>query len=174
MNHRPFEDWLLNEHPVTPTEKRELDAHIRSCAHCAALAESGLELRSVRMVSPAPGFTMRFQQRLAAQRIADRRRRLWGLMVLLLGGGALLIWLAAPYLLAFITSPGQWLTIGIGYLLFIVTSVQAVSEVMLVLFRVAPGFISPYAWMVLLSTLTGLGLLWTVSIWRFTRFSQGV
>jgi hypothetical protein len=99
---------------------------------------------------------------------------LWGLMVLLLGGGALLMWLVAPYLLALIASPGEWLTIGIGYLLFIVTSFQALSEVVQVLVRVMPGFISPYAWMVLFSTLTGLGLLWTVSIWRFTRVPRGV
>jgi len=38
----------------------------------------------------------------------------------------------------------------------------------------APDFISPYIWMVLASTLAGLGLLWTISIWRFSRAPQGV
>jgi hypothetical protein len=75
MNHQPFEDWLLNDQPLTPIEKRDLDAHIRTCKYCAVLAQSSLELRSVRMVSPMPGFAGRFQKRLAARRIADRRRR---------------------------------------------------------------------------------------------------
>ena len=95
MYHRPFEDWLLNDQPLTPNEKRDLDTHIRTCKYCAALAETGLELRSVRMVSPKPGLTSRFQKCLAAQRIADRRRRLCGLSVILLSGAGLLFWLTA-------------------------------------------------------------------------------
>jgi hypothetical protein len=172
MNHRPFEDWLLNERQLSPVERQDLDAHLRACKQCSALAETGVELRSVRKVSPAPGFTMRFQQRRAAQRIADRRRRLWGLIVFLVGGVGLLLWLAAPFLLALIDSPAQWVTIVIGYMLFIVTSVQTMADVALVFLRVVPGFIPGYIWMVLASALAGLGLLWTISIWRFSRFTK--
>jgi len=85
----------LNDQPFTPTEKRDLDTHIRTCKYCAALAETGLELRSVWMVSPKPGFKSRFQKRLAVQRITDRRRRLCGLSVVFLGGAGLLFWLTA-------------------------------------------------------------------------------
>ncbi|MEW6402109.1 MAG: hypothetical protein AB1649_09930 [Chloroflexota bacterium] len=172
MNHRPFEDWLLNEQHLTPAEKRDLDAHMRTCKVCSALAETGLELRSVRKVSPAPGFTARFQQRLAAQRIADRRKKLWGLMVFLLGGVGLLLWLASPLILALINSPGQWITILIGYFLFIFTSLQTMADVLLVFLRVVPGFFPPYLWMVIISALAGLGLLWTISIWRFSRLPR--
>ncbi len=172
MNHRPFEDWLLNNQPLTPTEKRDLDSHLRTCKYCAALAETGLELRTVRMATPAPGFTARFEKRLAAQRIADRRRRFWGLIEFIVGGAGLLLWFSAPYLLAFIASPGHWITIAISYLLFIVTSAQTLGEAMLVLFRVVPGIIPTYMWMVIISALAGLSLLWTISIWRFSRFTQ--
>ena len=95
MNHQPFEDWLLNDQLLTPIEKRDLDAHIRTCKYCAALAEIGLELHSVRTVSPKPGFAGRFEKRLAAQPIADLRQRLYGLIGLLLGGAGLLFWLTA-------------------------------------------------------------------------------
>jgi hypothetical protein len=95
MNHQPFEDWLLNDQPLTPIEKRNLDAHIRTCEFCAALVETSLELHAVRMVLPMPGFAGRFQKRLAARRIADRRRRQWGLIMFLLGGAGLLFWLTA-------------------------------------------------------------------------------
>ncbi len=172
MNHRPFEDWLLNEQRLTPAEKRDLDEHLRSCKVCAALAETGLELRSVRKVSPAPGFTARFQQRLAAQRIAERRRKLWGLIVFLVGGLGLLLWLTLPILLALINSPGQWITVLISYFLFVVTSFETMTDVLLVFLRVVPGFIPSYIWMVLVSALAGLGLLWTISIWRFSRFPR--
>jgi anti-sigma factor RsiW len=174
MNHRPFEDWLLNEQHLNPAEKRELDAHLRTCKQCAALAETGLELRSIRQVAPAPGFTMRFHKRLAAQRIADRRRRLWGVIVFLVGGVGLLLWLISPFLLALIDSPAQWITIVIGYMLFIVTSIQTMADVALVFLRVVPAFIPPYVWMVFVSAMAGFGLLWTVSIWRFSRLPRGV
>jgi hypothetical protein len=95
MDHQPFEDWLINDQPLTPVEKHYLDVHIRTCKYCAALVETGLELHSVRMVSPMPGFAGRFWKRLAARRIADRRRRQWGLIVFLLGGAGLLFWLTA-------------------------------------------------------------------------------
>jgi len=95
MNHQPFEDWLLNDQPLTPIEKRDLDAHIRACKYCAALVEIGLELHSVRMVSPKPGFAGRFEKRLDAQPIADFRQMLYRLIGLLLGGAGLLFWLTA-------------------------------------------------------------------------------
>ncbi len=174
MNHQPFEEWLLNDKHLIATEKRELDAHLRTCTHCVALAETGLALRSAHVVAPAAGFAMRFQQRLAVQKIAERRRKLWGLIVLILAGAGLLGWFAAPYLYAVITSPVEWLTMIIGYFLFVITSLQAFAEVFSVLARVAPNFIPPYVWMVILSAFAGLGLLWAISIWRFARVPRGV
>lgn len=174
INHQPFEAWLLDDKNLNATEKRELDLHLRECVHCTALAETGLVLRSARAVSPAAGFTQRFQQRLAAQKIAERRRRLWGLIVLILGGVSLLAWFTAPYIYAFLSSPIEWLTASIGYFLFLFTSLQAFSEILKVLTRMVPNFIPPYVWMVMISTLAGMGLIWVVSIWRFAHKPQGV
>ncbi|MDP1715627.1 MAG: hypothetical protein Q8L41_12870 [Anaerolineales bacterium] len=174
MNHQPFEGWLLDDKYLNAAEKRELDTHLRVCTHCTALVETGLALRSAQVVTPAADFTLRFQQRLAAQKIAERRHRLWGLIVLIISGVGLLGWLAAPYIYAFLSSPVEWLTASIGYFLFVFTSLQAFSEILRVLARMAPNFIPPYAWMVMLSALAGLGLIWVVSIWRFSRKPQGV
>lgn len=174
MNHQPFEEWLLNDKNLTPAEKRELDLHLRMCSHCTALSATGLALRSANVVAPAAGFTVRFQQRLIAQKIAERRRKLWGMVVLILGGVGLLGWFTAPYLYAVITSPVEWITAAIGYFLFFVSSLQAFTEVMTVLLRILPDFIPPYMWMMLVSALAGFGLLWTISIWQFSRTPQGV
>ena len=174
MNHQPFEKWLLNDKNLTSAEKRELDLHLRTCAHCTSLSATGLALRSAIVVKPAPGFVIRFGHRLIAQKIADRRRRLWGVMVLILGGAGLLGWFAVPYLYAVITSPVEWITATIGYFLFVVTSLQAFTEAMTVLLRILPDFIPPYIWMMLVSALASFGLLWIISIWRFSRKPQGV
>ena len=173
MNHQPFEDWLLNDKNLTPAERRELDLHLRTCLHCTALSATGLALRSASVVPPAPGFTVRFQKRLAAQKIAERRRRLWGTIVLLISGAGVAGWFTAPYLMAFANAPVEWVTTGIGYFLFIVSALHAFTEIMGVLLKIAPDFIPPYVWMVVVSTLAGLSLLWTISIWRFSRTPQG-
>ena len=95
MNHQPFEEWLLNDKNLNASEKRELDLHLRVCTYCTALTETGLALRAAPVIAPSAGFAIRFQQRLAAQKIAERRRRLWGALVLLVSGGGLISWPAA-------------------------------------------------------------------------------
>lgn len=174
MNHQPFESWLLDDQLLPPDKKRELDSHLRTCTHCTALAETGLVLRATRMVSPAAGFTARFQERLAARRLAERRQRLWGVIVFTLTGVSVLAWMFAPLISPVLDSPAGWITLLLSYILFIISSVQAVTEVGSVLLRVVPGFVPPFVWMVLASALAGISLLWTVSIWRFTRIQQGV
>lgn len=174
MNHRPFEDWLLNDMPITPDQKRDLDAHLRSCAHCAALSETGVVLKSVKKVSPAPGFTMRFQARLAERKVAERRRRFWGAVLFTVGGLALLAWLTMPVLARFFSAPATWISAFVEWGLFLVTTIQALAQAGSVLLNVIPGFLSPFAWMVIISALAGISLLWSVSIWRFSRVPRGV
>jgi len=174
MNHRPFEDWLLNEIQITSEQKRDLDVHLRSCTYCAALAETGVALRSVKKVSPPAGFTMRFQAHLAERKLAERRRKLWGAVLFTLGGLALLIWLTLPYLVTFFSAPATWISALVEWGVFLLTTLQALAQAGSVLFDVIPGFLPPFAWMVLISALAGISLIWSVSVWRFSRVPRGV
>ena len=169
MNHQPFEDWLYQEMPLDPKQRLELDAHLRECGSCTALAETGKALRTVKMVSPAAGFAARFEKRLALQRAADRRRRLWGSVVFTLGGLVMLVWLVGPYLASFLSSPAMWITAVMEWGVFAVTTLRAMAEAGTVFMDVIPGFLPPFAWMVLLSAIAGVCLLWFVSIWRLVQ-----
>lgn len=174
MNHQPFENWLLNETLIDPKQKLELDAHLRICSYCSALAETGKALLMVKKVSPAAGFSARFQARLAMQKAAERRRRLWGAVLFTLGGLVMLMWIAAPYLGSFLASPAAWITALIEWGVFLITTLQAMAQAGSVFLDVIPGFIPAFMWMVLISALAGIGLLWSVSIWRFVRVPRGV
>ncbi len=173
MNHQPFEDWLLNDKPISQEQKRELDIHMRTCAYCAALAETGIALKSVKKASPQKGFAARFQARLVERKLAERRRRLWGALLFTFGGLVLLMWLTSPYLLAFVSAPATWIAAIVQWGVFIVTTIEALAQAGSVFVRIIPDFLSPFAWMVLLSALAGVSLLWTVSIWRFVRVPRG-
>lgn len=174
MNHQPFEEWLLDEQLINPKQKLELDAHLRVCSYCSALAETGKALHTVKMVSPAAGFSSRFQVRLAAQKAADLRRKRWGALLFTFGGLVMLMWLAGPYLASFVAAPATWIVALVERGVFILTTLQAVAQVGSVILRMLPGFLSPFVFMVLVSALAGIGLLWSVSIWRFVRVPQGV
>ena len=174
MNHRPFEDWLLDDQLLTPDQARDLQAHIRDCDSCSAIAESNLALRSARLTSPAPGFTTRWQQRLFAAREAQRRRARIGSLVFALGGLVFLALLTGPTLLSLIDSPARWIASLVTVLLYAYTLLVAVLEAGSILFRVLPGFVPPFIWLVLVSAFSGLALLGSVSIWRLTHLPQGV
>jgi hypothetical protein len=161
---------------VNPEQQRELELHLRNCSYCSALAETGKLLKTAKMAAPAAGFTTRFQARLAERKIADRRRRLLGSVLFTLGGVALLVWILAPYALSFFASPAIWISAVVGWLIYIGTTLVALMEAGFVILSVAPKFLPPFVWMVVFSTLAGVGLLWSVSIWRFAQrgVPQGV
>jgi hypothetical protein len=172
MNHRPFEDWLLNEMPITPEQKRELDMHVRGCPYCTALVETGMALKTVKKASPRAGFTSRFEARLAARKAAERRRRYLGTILFTAGGFVLLMWISAPLVLSFFSAPATWISVVVNWLVFLITTMQALGQAGSVFLKVIPDFLSPIAWMVLLSAVAGISLLWTISIWRFVRLPQ--
>ena len=174
MNHRPFEDWLLNEQPLTNEQTRELQAHLRECSHCSALTEVNLALRSTRMATPSAGFSARFQQRLAAQRLRERRNRLIGAFVLMFSAVLVVGWFAAPFVIQLLVSPAAWITGWVGFFVSLIAMLQSISEIGSILLDVLPSFITPFGWLILVSSVSGFCLLWAVSIWRFTSFSQGV
>jgi len=174
MNHQPFEEWLLNEKLINPKQKLELDAHLRICSYCSALVETGKALHTVKKVSPAAGFSTRFQARLAVQKAAERKRKRWGAVLFTFGGLVMLIWLVGPYLASFLAAPATWIAALIEWVVFLITTVQAVTQAGSVLLRMLPGFLSPFVFMVLVSAFAGIGLLWSVSIWRFVRVPRGV
>jgi hypothetical protein len=128
----------------------------------------------VKKVSPAAGFSARFQARLAMQKAAERRRKLWGSALFTLGGVAILMAIAAPYLISFFASPAAWITSLIEWGVFVVTTLWAMGQAGSVLMDVIPSFIPAFVWMFVVSALAGFGLLWSISIWRFVRVPRGV
>ncbi len=174
MNHRPFEDWLLEDQHLTSDQERELQIHLRACTSCAAIAESNLALHSARMISPAAGFVSRFEVRLIEQRKAMRIRQIIGTTILVLAGLTLLYWFASPFIQEVMRSPADWIASVVGYLIFILTSIQALSELSHVFTHLLSDFVSPLGWLAILFLVSGLGVVEVLSIWQFTRTPQGV
>lgn len=174
MNHRPFEDWLLDDQSLDPQQQRDLQNHLRDCISCSAIAESNLALRGTRLLSPEAGFADRFAVRLSQRRVEQRWRQVIGTVLLVLAGFGFMLVVAGPVVADALTSPSAWITAVVGYFLFVVTSFRALSEAGEVLLRVLPSFISPAGWFVTVAAFTGLVVLWAYAIRRLGRAPQGV
>ncbi len=173
MDHRPFEDWLMDNQALTPDEKQQLNSHLRTCTSCTALADVNLALKSVRMAEPEAGFVDRFQVRLAARKQAMRRRNFWGFVVLTLSTLGLSGWIAWPVLKELFQSPVNLLASWMASLVSFWASLQAILRAGMVLFKVVPGFVPVYIWTVILFAAGGWSLVWIVSLMKITR-RQGV
>lgn len=172
MDHRHFEDWLFNDTPLTPDQRRALEAHLRTCKACAAAAEANLALRRTTLARPAPGFGARFQARLAARQAENRRRAILGVLVLVLGGLGLISWLVYLFLPLAQAEPAQVFTMWVSYLMFLFTSAQALGQAGSVLLKVLGGFVPAFVWMIVLSALAGSATLWSFTIWKTTQVTR--
>jgi len=174
MNHRPFEDWLLDNQALTNDQKRQLNTHMQTCRSCAALGEVNLALKSARVAAPAAGFADRFQVRLIARKQALRWRNFWGFTLLTLSVLGLFGWISWPVLKDLIQSPVNLLASWISSLVSFWASLQAIFRAGMVLIKVAPGFVPTYIWTVILFAAGGWSLVWVVSLMKFTKKLQGV
>ncbi len=89
MVHKPYQAWMLDllDGELAAPARRQLEEHLATCAECQsgweALSAVERLLADAPMAAPRPGFTGRFNVRLARQR--SRPRLLWGAAALGLG-----------------------------------------------------------------------------------------
>ncbi len=174
MNHRPFEDWLLSEEPLTSKEKRALQDHLQTCSQCAALAEVDLALKSVKVAAPDEGFASRFQVRLVAQKKALRRRNFWGFLILVLSVAVIVFGFSWPVIQVAVQSPVNLLASWLSFLVTLWAWIQAMGHVGSVLLHIAPGIVPVYVWPAALIICSAWILMWIYSLMKFSKKQQGV
>lgn len=81
MSHQPYEAYLIRREPLSSEQQHELNCHLNECETCSTLAGALVNLEDVfinsRTPEPAPGFTQRWQARLAGYRQKRQNRNLW-------------------------------------------------------------------------------------------------
>lgn len=142
MNHQPFKDWLLSEEPLEAQQSQALQQHLRECADCRqvenAWADASALLRRTPYAAPAPGFTHRWQQRLAAQRVQAQRKQAWVAIAVTAGIAFVLIVLFGTHVLDLLASPASLLLAWIARLASLLSVYGILQEVFSVLGRVPP------------------------------------
>ena len=81
MSHQPFETWILSEEALDKDQKSSLHAHLAECESCHSLQTNWHEVHKTFSTSmspdPQPGFSSRWQTRLAFDRQRRQQRRMW-------------------------------------------------------------------------------------------------
>ncbi len=172
MDHRPYEEWLLNDQFLTPDQDRDLRLHLRGCHACSSLANANLELRSAAVLAPQQGFNLRFQLRLVALHKLQRRRTWLGMVFLAVFGLAGLVWLLSPYLVYLALPPGRLAGWWIGNLVYLALALRTLGTLAGIIMGVLSGLVPGYVWLISLVLLGGIGFLWTTSVRRVGNILQ--
>ncbi|HEY3311037.1 MAG TPA: hypothetical protein VGK00_05290 [Anaerolineales bacterium] len=172
MDHRPFEDWLLNDARLTQAQELELREHLRTCQQCTALARGNFALRSAPVIAPADGFALRFQARLSAKRKAQRLQSLIGLILLSFVGIGGFIWLLFPYFPYLALPPGELASLWISNLIYLALTARALSAIGNTILNVLGSLVPTYIWVLSLALLGGMAFLWTISLHRVRKTVQ--
>ncbi len=169
MEHRPYEDWLLNDERLTPEQQRDLRRHTANCPKCAALARATLSLRAAPLATPANGFALRFQSRLQAERKIQQKRATTGLVLLSFIGTGVLIWLIRPLFPYLSLSPAQLFVTWVSALIYISSALQALGTLGSVFGRVVLELVPVSALGGIFLLAGALSALWVLSLRKISN-----
>jgi hypothetical protein len=143
MNHQPFKDWLLSEERLEAEQAQALQQHLRECADCrqieSAWADAHALIQRAPDAAPVPGFTTRWQARLAARRLQEQRRQAWAAIAVTGGVAFLLLVLFGTQVLNLLSSPAQWLLLWVSRLTSLLSLYGVIQELFYALGQVTPA-----------------------------------
>lgn len=113
--HLPFEEWLLSERSLSAYQEQALNEHLQTCEACRQLDQTWGSVsnlfRTAPVVAPKVGFTIRWAQRQAAERLQKQRRQAWIIFGIVALNAVVFLTLLASQVVAMMTSPAQWLLV---------------------------------------------------------------
>lgn len=79
MKHKQYEEWVFEEVNLTSDQQKELCKHLDECQDCSHLRASWMAsknlLENASLKTPAPGFTLRWQDTLVRKQRAEKIRQ---------------------------------------------------------------------------------------------------
>jgi hypothetical protein len=175
MNHLPFEAQIIDNHPMDEPQQQALKVHLVECVQCRTLQTKWLmvesQLRSVPMVTPAPGFHQRWQASLSLRHAREQRHKAVRFLCILLGANliSLIVILVSTLLTG---SAVQWLVSTINTITGLFQFWSQIEEVAYAVLQLLPP-VAPIILMVLSACGLCLAIaFWVISLWRISF--QGV
>lgn len=164
MNHQPFETWLLSDDALDKDQTRSLQAHLATCDQCAKISTSWGQVHQLfeatAEITPEPGFSMRWQERLAAQNKQAHHDQSWIVLGSISGMALFLLILICIQIAPFLRSPENLLLVMIYRLGALVTYTQAAQYLALSMLSTILKLLPLPVWITLLGTFSMFFVLW--------------
>ena len=171
MNHLPFKDWLLSEDPLTSEQVEALQGHLRSCDTCRRLESAWTDVNAIfekaPLAEPIPGFTSRWQDRLALHHLRKQRKLAWIIVGIFTGITIILLTLFGAQLLEVIQSPGNLILVSISRLTGILSLYWAIESI----FNTLTSHMPSISWLVFIfgiGFISFLSVLWLAAYRKLT------
>lgn len=166
MNHQPFESWLLSEEALDDEQNQLLREHLASCDQCTSLEESWNQVyqlfEQTPQVTPAAGFTTRFQERLVENNRIRHMGHSWILFAGIAGCAAVLFVLILISAMPILRSPENLVLFIIYRLATLVTYAYTAQNLLYSLFGAITNLIPLSVWIGLFGTFSMVCVLWFV------------
>ena len=170
--HLPLEEWMLSGENLSSEEARLLQEHLDTCKSCQILSLSWTEVHTelvrATMKSPLPGFSRRWEARLATDRSRRDRKQGITLFVLSAGFAFVLMTVLGMWALPLLQAPLPFALLWVYQLATTyayVTSIgAAIGTVVGKLYNLVPWTM----WTALVVFSGSLGLLWIVTYRKLT------
>lgn len=164
MSHLPIEQWLFDEGSLSPEDAQHLQAHLHDCDECYRLAAGwrGVQplLSSTAVLEPGPGFTTRWQARLAKEREALLRRQAIFVLCASIGGAMVFLFMLIAVVFVSFQSPLEWFLAIIAHFVSLLAYANTLQNVFEVLVNVIP----PTWWAGVMAGLAMVCLVWVISL----------
>ena len=168
MSHQPFETWLLSEEPLNNEQRQLLETHIETCESCRTLAKALTQVEDTLAQHPSPlpkpGFTQRWQTRLAVDAQERQQRKMWFLTLGLFGLAGLI------FLTLFVLNIKNvnW----IYEISLVIANVSVFASKLNRIFSTMESLINAFPVLIPVLVIFGLGILSTSAALLFTWFSS--
>ena len=177
MNHQPFRDWLLSDEKLSADQTQALQEHLHSCEPCSQLAgawtEVELSFRQSPQLSPAPGFTTRWQAHLDEYLQHKQRQRVWLSMVIMVISVTALLVILVSQVWTFVQSPGDYLAVWFNSLISLVAIYYALADK----FQSITGYMPVYTFIgmfFLVGIISFMSVLWLATYKKISMVRRAV
>jgi len=171
MKHPQFEALLFDKAHLEREERVALEAHLRECEHCNAVATAWSDLegkmRSSPQVEPATGFTERFCDRLVVYKRRKQERFTLAVILAILSSLIIVTVLFGAELLTFVPSAISFMLKSINGLVQLGGLLTILGDFALVLIEGITQSLPAGLLLAISVAASGLALFWVFSIYKF-------
>ena len=171
MNHQPFETWILDEHELSPDDRKMLSAHLEICSKCTKLEKGWRaarhEVKSMPVVNAPADFGNRWQSALVEKKRKHAQQQTRILLISLLSSAFAIVVTLGVFLLPHTS----WINIAVSLVTGFAQLFDTISQLWIMLTSILKS--APTSFLISLGLLLSFAIslvtvFWAVSLYRIT------